>query len=274
MRYYVVSDVHGFYDELIRALEEKGFFEDTQPNKLIVCGDLMDRGTKAAELQDFIMKLLGEGRLIFIRGNHEDLLVKMLCDIEERAFDDFGMADFERGSSYHVKNGTWSTALQLANMQPRYAIVRPRPFVAKVRQTDFYKKLLPAAVNYFETKNYVFVHGWIPCTSNGANNSYRAFKTFTYNPGWREATGDDWYFARWYNGMEFACKKRILVPGKTVVCGHWHTSYGHSVIEGIGSEFDTGADFSPFKAEGILAIDACTAVSGQVNCVVIEDAEV
>lgn len=54
MRYYVVADVHSFYNELIKALTEKGFFEDKEPHKLIVCGDLFDRGMQSAELQDFI----------------------------------------------------------------------------------------------------------------------------------------------------------------------------------------------------------------------------
>ena len=51
MRYYVVSDVHSFYDELISALTEKGFFEDNEPHKLIVCVDLFDRGSQSKQLQ-------------------------------------------------------------------------------------------------------------------------------------------------------------------------------------------------------------------------------
>ena len=31
------------------------------------------------------------------------------------------------------------------------------------------------------------------------------------------------------------------------------------------------ADFSPFIDDGIIALDACTAYSGFVNCVVIDD---
>lgn len=36
MRYYVTSDVHGYFRELKSALSEKGFFEDKEPHKLIV----------------------------------------------------------------------------------------------------------------------------------------------------------------------------------------------------------------------------------------------
>ena len=79
MRYYVVADVHGFYTELIAALTEKGFFEDKEPHKLIVCGDLFDRGPEPKELQKFIVDLLDKDEVILIRGNHEDLME----DIEE-----------------------------------------------------------------------------------------------------------------------------------------------------------------------------------------------
>ncbi|MBO4554651.1 MAG: hypothetical protein J5713_02605 [Clostridia bacterium] len=55
------------------------------------------------------------------------------------------------------------------------------------------------------------------------------------------------------------------------MCGHYHASYGHANIEHKGSEFGEDADFEPFEADGILAIDACTALSHKVNCIVIED---
>jgi hypothetical protein len=71
--------------------------------------------------------------------------------------------------------------------------------------------------------------------------------------------------------MELACKYSIIEPNKTIVCGHWHTSYGHSFIDHSCSEWGKDADFSPFSAEGILAIDASTPDSLTVNCVVIED---
>ena len=76
MKYYVVADVHGFYSELITALTEKGFFKDESPHKLIVCGDLFDRGQEAVKLQDFIVDLMRKDEVILIRGNHEDLIEK------------------------------------------------------------------------------------------------------------------------------------------------------------------------------------------------------
>ena len=44
-----------------------------------------------------------------------------------------------------------------------------------------------------------------------------------------------------------------------------------SKYEHKGIEFGEDADFSPYYGPGIIAIDACTAFSGKVNCLVIED---
>lgn len=81
MKYYVVSDVHGYYSHLKKALEEAGFFEEKEPCILIVCGDLLDRGWEAKELIEFMIQLLKEGKLIYILGNHEELLVQCLQEI-------------------------------------------------------------------------------------------------------------------------------------------------------------------------------------------------
>ena len=58
MKYYVVSDIHGFYKEMIESLKEKGFFDDKEPHKLIICGDLLDRGKEIDELVKFVLDLM------------------------------------------------------------------------------------------------------------------------------------------------------------------------------------------------------------------------
>ena len=58
MRYYVTADVHGFFSELRAALDEAGFFEDKEPHKLIICGDIYDRGSEALQLQAFLLDLM------------------------------------------------------------------------------------------------------------------------------------------------------------------------------------------------------------------------
>ena len=37
------------------------------------------------------------------------------------------------------------------------------------------------------------------------------------------------------------------------------------------AEFDNNPNFKPYYGEGIIALDACTPISGKVNCIVVED---
>ena len=265
MRYYVVSDVHGFYDEMIKALTDASFFTDTSPHKLIVCGDMMDRGKQAVKMQEFMMNLLLEDKLIFVRGNHEDLMLCMLDDI----IDDFQpFLDFR---SYHIRNGTLDTAAQLNRFTYAEFLTKPMDFIFKTKQMDFVRRLIPASVNYFETQNYIFVHGWIPCKIQ--KEYYWGGCRDTYAPisDWRNATTAQWNEARWINGMEAAEFGKIIEPGKTIVCGHWHASYGHSVVKRDGKEFGPTAKFEPYCGNGVIGIDACTAYTRKVNCLVIDD---
>ena len=262
MRYYAVADTHGYYSILERALKEVGFFEDKEPSKLIVCGDLLDRGAEAKALVDFCLRLAEQDRLIYLLGNHEDLLVQCLQQIARG-----GAYEIAAGMSHHYSNGTWDTLLQLAEMGEVEAYQNPHELVRRVMRSPFYSRLLPKGIDFFETPHHIFTHGWLPCLKDGIG----PLTKYAYDPDWRAADISRWQSARWYNGMELACLHRVTEPGKTVVCGHWHASYGHAKIAHRCTEWGKDAIFSPFDAEGILAIDACTAASGRINCVVIED---
>ena len=174
MKYYVLADPHGFYDIMIKTLTEKGFFTDPDPCKLIVCGDLMDRGEGTLEMQRFMTELLAEGRLIYVRGNHEDLMEQMLWQIEEgqefRVLSD--------GTPVPVHNGTWQTALRLAGMTEAETKRERDLLVRRVRKSDYYTTLMPAALDYFETEHYVFTHGYIPCHAIQGTTKYMPYKDF------------------------------------------------------------------------------------------------
>ena len=248
MRYYVTADPHGFYTPLKKALEEKGYFSDPEPHKLIICGDLFDRGREALIMQDFVLEEMAKDRIILVRGNHEDLLQDYV--------DNNCMPE-----SHHLSNGTVGTVMQLTDFSEARALTDFVKMAQEMRKTPLMTKILPSMINYYEAGNYIFVHGWIPCVQN----KYGYVKI----PNWRtEAFEEEWYFARWMNGMEVW--KSVKEEGKTIVCGHWHASYGHSVYEGKGPQNGLGADFTPFIADGIIALDACTALSGFVNCIVVE----
>ncbi len=272
-KYFAVSDTHGFYTYFTEALEEKGFFK-AENKKLIVCGDLLDRGPEALKLVEFCLDLKEKGELIYIRGNHEFLFSQALQQIE-----DGGIQIVSSPSSHHYRNGTFDTLLQLSGMKREDALVFPYELAKRVTASRYCRELLPSAVNCFETEDHIFCHGWIPIRHTG-ERPYVA-----YDPEWRTATDDGWQDASWLNGMELCCRHNIKEAGKTVVCGHYHASYGHSNFAKAPREdndffynfnmkrpeFGDGSIHSPFYADGIIAIDACTAVTKTVNCVVINE---
>lgn len=262
MKLYVVADPHGFYSYLIKALEKAGFFEEKEPHKLVVCGDVLDRGDESVEIVDFLLDLAKKDMLILIKGNHEDLFMRCLTDIANGH-----VYDIACGCSYHYRNRTWHSMLQLAGMKEKTAVEFSGSLVAKIRNSRFYRELLPLCRDYYETEHYIFCHGWIPVTNRGDKYS----PIYEYDPGWRAASPERWREARWYNGMELACEKNITEPGKTIVCGHWHTSFGHYRYEGKGTYKGDDDDLTPFYADGIIALDGCTVRSKRVNCIVIDD---
>ena len=44
MKYYITADIHGFYTEFHKVQDEAGYFTDPEPHKLIILGDIFDRG--------------------------------------------------------------------------------------------------------------------------------------------------------------------------------------------------------------------------------------
>lgn len=256
MKYYVVADVHGFYTELRAALAEKGFFDDKGERKLIICGDLLDRGQEARKVQKFILDLMVKDEVILIRGNHEDLLSCLIGD-----WPNYGYLFV-----HHIRNGTVDTVLQLTETE-RILPSNEDEVIEELKETPFVRRIMPKMLDYYETEHYIFLHGWFPCYAEPKSGKNAVFK---YTEGWRNAEVEAWTRARWYNGME-AARQGVIEPNKTVVCGHFHASYGHSRIEGKCTEFGEDADFSPYSANGVLAIDAFTTHSHKVNCIVIDD---
>lgn len=51
----------------------------------------------------------------------------------------------------------------------------------------------------------------------------------------------------------------IVGPGKTIVFGHWHCSFGHSRYENDGGKFDNDPNFAPYysDATGFFNVFSC-----------------
>ena len=240
--YFVTSDIHSFMDPFFTKLISSGFDNYNPDHILIVCGDAFDRGKDAVRLYKYMKELHSKDRLIYIRGNHEDLLFECVEQLKEND----GCAQ-----SYHYSNGTVDTVVQFMQEDLLDEVLE---FIDKV------------SIDYFEIEDYIFVHGWIPCLSTN-KDYYNNYTTLNRNPDWRNASKEDWEYARWVNGMK-AWKDGVREDGKTIVCGHWHTGWGHYIIHHQGSsQYD---NFDIFEDLGIIALDACAGYSNKINILKIE----
>lgn len=249
-QYFITSDVHGFFNELMVALNSKGFDVNNSDHKLIVLGDLFDRGSDNRKVYEFV-KSLGD-RFIYVRGNHEDLLGDCVREI----------VSGREVSEHHWNNKTVDTIAEFTQMNTNVF----RVFVRweNVNQTtwEVMKPILDwideKSVDCYELDDNVFVHGWIPST---------------FRKNW---TKENWQRARWYNGMEM-WKNGYCLEDKIIWCGHWCCSYGWSKIRQKYKEFppknrkEWEKSFQPFVDDGIIALDSSVSYSGFLNCVVYDE---
>lgn len=246
-KFFVFSDCHSYFNELKKALDEAGFDPNNENHWIVSCGDELDRGPQPLEVIKYLNSLK---RKILIRGNHT-LLFEDLC---------------LRGyPEWHDKsNGTLDTVKILGGYKSDYEfdLCCERAY----RKTKLYRDKM---VNYFETKNYIFVHSWIAATNKDKMPAhYTRDRKFEFNPDWRNAGQKEWNVAMW--GNPFDMVEKGLLPDKTLVFGHWHCSTAWAIEEGR-SEFGADAKFDPYYGNGFIAIDACTAHTKRVNVIVIED---
>lgn len=234
---FVFSDIHGYFDIFYKALMDAGYDSHNPEHWLIGLGDYFDRGHQPEEVMQFLM---AQPRKILIRGNHEDLFEDM-CDRAIPAPHDYA-------------NGTFETAQSL--MHSYY----PSLFAAEEKVSPFFRKM----INYFETKNYIFVHSFIPTfrSPKDAPIHWTTDITYTFNPDWRYAHNSEWKTARWGNPFELSDKFAANLD-KTIIFGHWHT-YSRR-------KQDDPHAFDIYYGDNYIGIDACTATSGQVNILVLED---
>lgn len=281
-KYFITSDIHSFYTPLIKELNKKGFDRLNPEHVLVVCGDVFDRGYETLEVYNFLRSLPKE-RLILIRGNHELLYLDLL----KKSFPE----------SYDFSNGTVRTFCQIAGFDEevleshywytkafresrddtldfinKYAN-RPSENWAQIKEIVAMHpvtKWLQSKqwVNYWETENYIFVHSYIPLQ--------QAIKMFYvedvgYREDWRNATDTEWEDAMW--GCPWSkAKEGWNKTGKTIVCGHWHTS---DFFNHLTKQKKDTYDCPIFKSKKykLIGLDACTAASGKVNVLVLNEDE-
>lgn len=275
-KYFVVSDIHSFYDPLIKALNESGYDRKNTQHVLIVCGDVFDRGPDTIKVYQFL-KSIPKSRRILIRGNHEILFKELLNK------------GFPQNHEFH--NGTVRTFCHIAgfseeclewspdNEQPQEYWKQIRDIVqmseiAQWIQSSEWK-------NYYELDKYIFVHSFIPIT---IKHDYKVALYiydesqikgifFDYIPNWRKSKTSAWETASWgcpWERYKSGLFDEEIKKGKVLVCGHWHSYDFRIHLDGVKYDTKDDIDFSTYVSDHLIALDACTVVSNQVNVFTFE----
>ena len=130
MKYFVVSDIHGYYSSLQKALTQKGFDIDDPNHMLIICGDMMDRGDCPVQMQTYVKQLIIKKKVILIRGNHEDVAVDLIRNYYKYYK--------QIKNTHYFSNGTFQTLLALTNMTINGAMRFPIRFIYKAKRTPYH----------------------------------------------------------------------------------------------------------------------------------------
>ena len=112
MSTYVVSDVHGCFDELQSALKLAGF---TQNDHLFILGDFIDRGPKIGACIEWLVDARANekgSRVHFLVGNHEELALWAFSGRWSRfEFDEVMLNPW-------LRNGGGETISQMRELKP------------------------------------------------------------------------------------------------------------------------------------------------------------
>ena len=297
-KYFICSDIHSFYTPFRKALKEAGFNPKTKSHILVILGDLFDRGEEAVPLYNFITSLPKERRIL-VRGNHEYLLRELYT----RGF----------AHKYDISNGTLGTLYQFIGLPSNYPAICRENFFREMARSNLnfgdakfqearkqyfdqldeleyklYHNMFAQSIldwifsdewiNIFETKHYLFVHSFIPLNKKEIElDGIHMDVEYSYKDNWRlESTEEEWEDATW--GCPWSLYQQGLLDkeGKTLVCGHWHTSdFWNKLSPKTYGKLDVRKDNPLFRVDGIklIGLDACTAATGKVNVLVLKEDE-
>ncbi len=185
--YFVIGDIHGELDLLKQMLT----YWQKDCEQLVLIGDLADRGHDNKGTFLLAKKLVEEEGAIWVKGNHEDIILKWLADPVEK-FD------------WYKRNGGIKTINQLLDRPSDTEIKNPKADALKIQQT--YPELLAFLSDlplYYETEQYIFVHAGVDLSLSN----------------WRDTDEKEFYWIR----EDF--HKGVNTTGKMIVFGHTPTPY-------------------------------------------------
>lgn len=234
-KYFVISDIHGFYNEMIRDLSNEGYNSENEAHHLIVIGDMFDRGNKSKEVLEYLYPLNKAKKATIIIGNHEIFLIELLDGEYLKAY-------------FNVNhNGTDKTIASLTGK--KVGKLRSLKYLKDniILKYPYLKDWLKSLPLFYELGDYIFVHG-------GIDNKYG---------NWRNNSMQDF---TWSREIELD-----PIAGKIVVSGHHRVAYIRYPGANYTNLFKTNPEaFQILEKKGKILIDGFVEVSKKINVLILE----
>lgn len=142
---WVIADVHGCCQSLIRLIEEK--IQLGKNDELYLLGDYIDRGPDSKGVLDYIMHLQSQGyKVSALKGNHEDVLVRCY-EFETSSKKHVGMYELKDSWLYHGGKAT------LKSFDVQNLSELPAQYIHFIKNLPLYIKL----------PDYILVHAGLNC---------------------------------------------------------------------------------------------------------------
>lgn len=143
---YVMSDLHGMYDEFIAMIKKIDF---NIGDELFILGDIVDRGDKAAEILNYI---IDKPNIVPLMGNHEMMAISILQRLN--------IEITEENAQTHIDEKTISDIIdyQINGGTPTLEGFKKLPQEKREILTEFMTDFLPYAVIDVGDKTFVLVH--------------------------------------------------------------------------------------------------------------------
>lgn len=140
-RLLAISDIHGEYDKLIDILKKVEF--NPYKDKLVFCGDYIDRGQKSKETVRLFRQLDTWDSVYFLRGNHEQMAIEFVNN-----------PNLDNSSLFYYNGGfdtVYSYGHDVKISADSLKILSDRQFKEDIK----WFKTLPYMISI---DNYIFVH--------------------------------------------------------------------------------------------------------------------
>ncbi len=82
MRTLAIGDIHGCLNALTNLLD---FIAPAPDDQLVTLGDYVDRGPNSRGVLEMLIDLHAKGRLVALRGNHEEMMLESRTNDDTRA---------------------------------------------------------------------------------------------------------------------------------------------------------------------------------------------